>query len=67
MHKKNRGTTFHSQNCMKKLFISYEGIVLAMARALQKKAGKNSVENILKSGPPIYMVLFEPSRTVGKE
>ena len=39
-------------------------MLINVARKLQKKSGKNSVENIFKSVPPIYMMLFEPSRTV---
>ena len=50
---------------MKLPFLSFYGMLLGMARAVQKKAGKNSSENILKSVPPISMMLFEPSRTVG--
>ena len=64
MHNKNRGNTFHIQKCMKLPFLSFYGMLINVARKLQKKSGKNSVENIFKSVPPIYMMLFEPSRTV---
>ena len=64
MHKKNRGTTLLIQYHIKLHILIFYYTLLVMARVVQKKTGKYSEENIQKSGPPIYMVLFEPSRTV---
>ena len=55
------GTTQLIQNHIKLYFLSFQGIVLVMTRALKKKAGKNSDGNIKNSGPPVQSNHLNPA------